>query len=92
MPMNGAMESPMHGSYPPSFTTNADQMPEIKDWEVGQKYKMVVEVEMKGMNEDKDMITGNFDVLAYKYLPEKDIADMNDKEFGDYQDEKMAMH
>ena len=90
MPMNGAEASPMHGSYPPSFSVDADQMPEIKDWEVGQKYKMVVEVEMKGMMEDKDKIHGDFNVVAYKYLPEKAIEDMSDDEFGDYQDKVLA--
>ena len=49
----------------PSFSVNADEFPDIKDWSVGKKYKMEIEAEMTGSSigewgEDKGKLTGTF--------------------------------
>lgn len=70
-------------SYPPSFSANEKQIPEIADWKVGEKYKMVIEVEMKRMssydNGTKKNTDASFDVVAYKALDNFD--DMSDEDF-----------
>lgn len=52
--------------YPPSFHVNSKQIPEIKNWEVGKKYRLTIEVEQKSMNEGDDGVRGaSFDLVAY---------------------------
>ena len=85
-----ALESPdMPPAYPPSFDVNDIQMPEIKDWEVGKKYKFIIEVEQKSKNETKKKIRVSFDIIAYKYLKPKSIDEMTDEEFGQHQGESL---
>jgi len=73
------MDNPSVSSYPPSFYVSSKQMSEIKDWEVGKKHKMMIEVEQKSMSEDdNNVISGNFDIVAYKVM---DYNDMTDEEF-----------
>lgn len=68
-------------SYSPNFRLIDRQMPEIKDWEVGEKYQIVVEVEMTSKNEvknksaDKIGVAGSFDILAYKTMDGEDMSD-----------------
>lgn len=69
----------------PSFYVNGQQMPEIKDWEVGEEYQLVVNVTMKSKNENDDKIDGRFEIGAYKHMPKKKMEDMDDKEFAEYQ-------
>lgn len=68
------------GSYPPSFSVNEKQMSEISDWKVGEKYKIVLEVEMKRMssydNGTKKNTDAGFDVIAYAIIDEAE--DMSD--------------
>jgi|SRR3990167_2890314 len=85
--MQGVMPNPM--SWPPSFSINAKQMPEIKDWEVGKKYRLVIEVEQKSKNEREDSLDASFEIVAYKHLKEKTMDEMSDSEFGEYQGQVM---
>lgn len=62
--------------FAPSFHVSDKQIPEIKDWKVGEKYQMVIEVEMKSMSshkrDDQEIGTsGSFDVVAYKTANEE---------------------
>jgi|GEM_PF-2619328 len=72
-------------SYPPSFSANEKQIPEIVDCKVGEKYKIVLEIEMKRMssydNGTKKSTDASFDVLAYQMLDDKkSVDDMSDEE------------
>ena len=69
----------------PSFGVSAKQMPEIKDWDVGKKYRIVIEVEQKSKEERNDHVHASFDIVAYKHLRKKSIDEMTDKEFGIHQ-------
>ena len=83
------MPKPYHSA--PSFYVSASQMPEIKDWEVGKKYRLMIEVEQKSKNESEDSgVDASFEILAYKHLKEKSINEMDDHEFGEYQSNEMA--
>lgn len=64
-----AMESP--NVYVPSFYVSDKQMPEIKEWKVGNRYKIVLEVEQKSFSEDHNRTNASFDIIAYKVLSEK---------------------
>ncbi|KKN30973.1 hypothetical protein LCGC14_0828670 [marine sediment metagenome] len=76
--------------FPPSFHIDEKQMPEIKKWDVGEKYRLVVDIEMKSKNETQlDKINGQFDLTAYKYIPKKSVLDMNDKEFEEEEGKRM---
>lgn len=37
----------------PSFSLSAKDLPEIKSWKVGKKYKLEMEVEMVSLNKDE---------------------------------------
>ena|SRR3990167_5914055 len=74
----------------PSFYVSSREMPEIADWEVGGKYRMVIEVEQKSKSEDNERMNGSFEIVAYMPLREKTIHEMSDREFGTYQGKKMS--
>lgn len=51
----------------PSFTITVDELPQIKEWSVGKKYTLEIEVEMTGSRiedwgENKDKLTASFRV------------------------------
>ena len=74
------MDMPKMAMYPPSFHIDSKQMPEIKKWEVGGKYYLMVEVEQKSLNENEDSMSASFDIIAYKHMPEKSYDEMSDEE------------
>jgi len=73
----------------PSFYMSAEQMPEIKDWEVGKKYQLIIEVEQISKNEHENSVHASFEIVAYKHIPKKSIDEMTDEEFGEYQNQSV---
>jgi len=76
-------------AWPPSFHVNDKQMPEIRNWKVGEKYQIMIEVEMKSFQDEaiadkpaKINASASFDILAYNTM---DIEDMSDEEFRKYE-------
>ena len=67
-------------TYPPSFHVGEKQMPEIKDWEVGKKYKLMIEVEQKSLSQNESGRDASFDIVAYAVMEEKDFDKMSDEE------------
>lgn len=63
----------------PSFHVTTKQMPEIKNWKVGEKYKMVIEVRQKSAHQMEGHMEAGFEILAYSV--EKDYDKMDDEEF-----------
>lgn len=77
--------------YPPTFSVGEKQMPEIADWEQGEKYRLIVEVHMSEKSgEEGDPVHGRFEIVAYKHLKEKTIEEMTDEEFGEHKDEALS--
>lgn len=79
----------------PSVHLSSKQMPEIRNWEVGKNYKLVIEVNMRSKNEDerdgKTNASGSLEIVGYKVLGKaKDIDEMSDKEFGEYQGKALS--
>lgn len=55
--------------YPASLDLKESHLPQITDWEVGKKYKIILEVEMTGINkgyDGKGPIRGSFIVKNAK--------------------------
>lgn len=79
----------------PSLYLSIDQVPEIRDWELGKKHIVTIEVEVSSKSEherDDGTIGGDVSckILAYECHKKKDIKDMDDREFGEYQSKVMA--
>lgn len=81
-----AMEVSVGGKYPPSLNLNDSQVSEIKDWDVGETYQMVVDIKMTNKSEDKDgTINASFEVTGYK-----NMEDMSEEELEDMQGEALS--
>jgi hypothetical protein len=90
MDVNGM---PMHqGRSLPQFSLREIDLPNLKKWQEGQEYFLVVKVKMVGRNlveeyqvvdkNDAGKLEGNFKVLAVKALEsETDVQKMSSKEF-----------
>ena len=64
----------------PSFSINAEEFPAIKEWSVGKKYKIEMEVEMTGCRigewgDDKGKMTGEFKVCGIMSDMDSDSED-----------------
>ena len=42
------------GEYQPEFSINVKHLPEVKNWKVGGKYRLVMDVELASMNLRKE--------------------------------------
>lgn len=87
-------ESPMHeGRDLPSLTFREIDLPEVRVWEVGGKYFLIIGVEMTGKRErkgmipegaskaDEDKIDGDFKIMNVQLLPEKEANKLEKKAF-----------
>jgi len=60
-----AMESPMEAVKPSLYLSDKD-LPDIKSWKVGNKYKLELVVEQKSYSEDGQRCSARFDILKIK--------------------------
>lgn len=60
--MKDRIEKPSDDMYLPSLYMDMDSIPEAKEWEVGGKYRLVVDVTMSGMRQDDHGGTVDFKV------------------------------
>jgi hypothetical protein len=62
-PTSGA-ELPSKEKYYPSIHLSSKDLKEIKNWEVGKTYKVILEIKQKSMSEDADKtISASFDII-----------------------------
>jgi hypothetical protein len=47
----------------PYLSLSTKDLPAVKDWKIGQTYKLEVEVKMTGANQYEGKFSANFDVL-----------------------------
>jgi hypothetical protein len=54
--------------YKPSITFDVKELPEIKDWKIGGKYKLLLDVEEVSMSKDEyePRLTARFKVMKVK--------------------------
>lgn len=76
----------------PRMYVKGKQMLEIKEWEVGDEYHLVVKVKLAEKEENEDgRISGALQVLAYKEIKGKKVVeDMSDDELEDMQAEGLS--
>ena len=57
-------------SHAPSFFVDSENMPEIKEWPVGEKYFLTIEVEVASLYTpvEDEKVSGDLRVLAYKVV------------------------
>lgn len=78
--------------YHPSFRVNSKQVPEIRKLDVGEKYRMEIEIVVRAKeeseNESNKSASASFDITAYAF-EEDDLDAMSDEEFAKHLDKKM---
>lgn len=54
--------------YKPSITFDVKELPEIKQWKIGGKYKLIIDVEETSMSKDEyePRLTARFKVMKVK--------------------------
>lgn len=73
--------------YKPRINLTSDQLAQIKDWEVGETYTVILDIKQKSKSEDefkgKKYISSSFEIVSIKAEKEveKDIEDMDNAEF-----------
>lgn len=75
------MPSKLSDYHLPNLYLNSKQIPEIKDWEVGKSYKIVLEVKEVASriesNMDVEHMTADFKVKSYKIIEDDvDLEEM----------------
>lgn len=69
----------------PTFTLYQNDLPEIKKWQVGKKYRLEIEVEMVSASKDeymeKEPFSARFKVTKVEDQTAKTIKDQSPKEF-----------
>ena len=65
--------------YLPSFYLKKEDLPEMKDWKVGQEYELKIKVRMTGYDEHKSLNSkeskaqGEFDIIGIEPIEEKKL-------------------
>lgn len=66
--------------YLPSFNLKKQDLPEMKDWKVGQEYELKIKVRMTGYDEHKSLNSqestahGEFDIIGIEPIEEKKLT------------------
>jgi hypothetical protein len=55
---------PMNEKRMPHVSFDFSTIPDIKNWQTGEKYKVTLELKMTGKHEDKFMNHGEFEILS----------------------------
>lgn len=80
----GSANMPMRMA--PSLSFMENELPEMKDWNIGKTYRVEIEMEMTGINKSEwekgKPIRGSFTVKSVKDLTDKNPLDMSKSEFG----------
>ena len=48
--------------YYPSFHISSKELPEVKNWDVGKKYQILLEARQTGKREDEEGISADFEI------------------------------
>lgn len=68
----------------PTFSLPASMLPEIKNWKINNKYKIVLTVVQKSIGErmyGKKEVEARFEIISAKEVGKNDMAGMDKKEF-----------
>lgn len=67
----------------PRFSVELEHLPEARDWEIGEKYYISLELEMTGLSIGEDYSSASFEIKGIRV--DSKIWEMSKKEFEDYQ-------
>ena len=85
-----SVDTTMH----PSIHFSSKNIPEIADWKVKGKYKIILDIVQTSKSEriigNEKKVDGNFDIVGYKSMSGKDVMEMDEKEFDEYFDKSVA--
>src|SRR3990167_10277053 len=79
------MASPKQHRELPTFSISEKDLKEVKDWEVGKNYSLIVEVEQIGkeknsyMTNNKDEIVGRFQIKKISYRDNDKIKELKSR-------------
>ena len=75
----------------PHLHLNSEQVPEVHVWEVGEVYRMVIDIRQDSKDFDKPTgkTMAGFKIVGYKALRIKSIDEMSDEEFAVHQDQEL---
>lgn len=66
----------------PSLHLNSNQVSEIKDWETGEEYHILLKIKQTSKREERDEdVEAGFDIIAYRV--KNKVEDMSDDEFAE---------
>jgi len=73
-----------HKKYLPSFSITADDLPAIKNWEVGKTYELKIKVKMESLREEEKKTHAGFEMQGIEIIEnkkgfEQDYADRRSK-------------
>lgn len=64
IPQKAGVESPSKEKWYPSIHLSSKELPELKKWEVGKTYTLILEVKQKSKTENMpDEISASFDIV-----------------------------
>lgn len=74
----------------PFIFVDDKQLPEIKNWSVGETYELIVKVSLKNVNVSENRVSADLQVekMMVPEEEEKDIDDMSNEEFMNYAKKK----
>lgn len=80
---------PVGKKYFPSLHFDNKEVSEIKNWEVGKIYQILLEIKQNSKSESKDgVVDASFDITAYKVMD--DMEDMSDDDMEKMQAKGMS--
>lgn len=74
----GGVEASTEKKYLPSFRITADDLPAVKDWNVGKTYELAIKVRMKSLEEQEKKTRAELEIEGIE-VPKKDF----EQEYGD---------
>lgn len=62
----------------PMLFLNSKDLPEIKDWKIGESYDLIVSVKQVGAHDNKGLISGDFEIQDIMSAPDQKSMDLED--------------
>lgn len=60
----------------PNFRANEKQIPEVKKWETGKNYRLIIDIKQTGKHEEREEpVRAEFDIVGYKVVSNKTVND-----------------
>lgn len=71
----------------PTLSLSIRDIPEIKDWKVGETYNVALELKQVSMSQHKEGGGASFEILGYRIEDDEDYEDEDDEDESDDDEE-----